>query len=218
MSSPRSGHDATALLRAAFDVGSEAVLVFDRQRNVVHANESARRPAGVGVLFVDDNAEARALVKAVLEASGADAATGASAAEALGALEKENVDVVLTDIGMPVLDGYDFVMRLRELERAANRVPVCAIALTAHAGAEERRRALTGGFQEYLAKPIDPDELVRAVDAVLRRRQSRLRASTSRSGAGAADSCGSRAESRSSERRANTHRRSRTRYRRSARA
>jgi CheY-like chemotaxis protein len=74
--------------------------------------------------------------------------------------------VVLTDIGMPELDGYDFVMRLREIERAANRTPVCAIALTAHAGSEDRRRALTGGFQGYLAKPLDPDELVRAVRAV----------------------------------------------------
>jgi CheY-like chemotaxis protein len=67
---------------------------------------------------------------------------------------------------MPGLDGYDFVMRLREIERAAGRSPVCAIALTAHAGAEDRRRALTGGFQGYLAKPIDPDELVRATYAV----------------------------------------------------
>ena len=121
---------------------------------------------GVRVLFVDDNPEARALVSTVLEAAGADVSVAASAADALDALQKQNVDVVLTDIGMPGLDGYDFVMRLREVERAADRAPVCAIALTAHAGAEDRRRALTGGFQGYLAKPIDPDELVRAVHAV----------------------------------------------------
>src|SRR5215813_6085968 len=120
---------------------------------------------GVRVVFVDDNPEARALVSTVLEAAGAEVWLAASAAEALNILEKQDVEIVLTDIGMPMLDGYDFVMRLRELERGANRVPICAIALTAHAGPDERRRALTGGFQGYLAKPIDPDELVRAVHA-----------------------------------------------------
>jgi CheY-like chemotaxis protein len=113
-------------------------------------------------MFIDDNPEARALVSTVLEAAGADVFVAASAAEALEDLQDHNIDVVLTDIGMPGLDGYDFVMRLREIERASDRTPVCAIALTAHAGAEDRRRALTGGFQGYLAKPIDPDELVRA--------------------------------------------------------
>jgi CheY-like chemotaxis protein len=120
----------------------------------------------LAVLFVDDNAEARALVSTVLEGAGAAVSVAASAADALAILQDQHVDVVLTDIGMPGLDGYDFVMRLREIERAAGRSPVCAIALTAHAGAEDRRRALTGGFQGYLAKPIDPDELVRATYAV----------------------------------------------------
>jgi signal transduction histidine kinase/ActR/RegA family two-component response regulator len=122
--------------------------------------------AGLRVLFVDDNPEARALVGTVLESAGADVSIAASAVEALEHLRKHAVDVVLTDIGMPDLDGYDFVMRLRETERAANRTPVCAIALTAHAGAEDRRRALTGGFQGYLAKPSEPDELVRVVREV----------------------------------------------------
>ena len=120
----------------------------------------------LAVLFVDDNPEARALVRTVLEGAGADVSVAASAADALAVLEQTHVEIVLTDIGMPGLDGYDFVMRLREIERAAGRPPVCAIALTAHAGAEDRRRALTGGFQGYLAKPIDPDELVRATYAV----------------------------------------------------
>jgi signal transduction histidine kinase/CheY-like chemotaxis protein len=115
------------------------------------------------VLFVDDNPEARSLVGAILEAAGAEVWLAASAAEALDALRDRTFDVVLSDIGMPDLDGYDFVMRLREVERAADRHPVCAIALTAYAGAEDRRRALAGGFQGYVAKPIDPADLVRAV-------------------------------------------------------
>jgi signal transduction histidine kinase/ActR/RegA family two-component response regulator len=124
-----------------------------------------RALAGTRVLFVDDNPEARSLVNAVLEAAGAEVSLAASVAEALGALRKHAFDVVVTDIGMPDLDGYDFVMRLRELERASARRPVCAIALTAYAGSEDRRRALAGGFQGYLAKPIDPGDLVRAVRA-----------------------------------------------------
>jgi signal transduction histidine kinase/CheY-like chemotaxis protein len=120
---------------------------------------------GVRVLFVDDNPEARALIGAVLEAAGAAVSVAASSVEALDTLARHDVDVVLTDIGMPGLDGYEFVMRLREVERAADKAPVCVIALTAHAGADDRRRALAGGFQRYLAKPIDPDDLVRAVRA-----------------------------------------------------
>jgi signal transduction histidine kinase/ActR/RegA family two-component response regulator len=118
---------------------------------------------GLQALFVDDNPEARALVAAVLEAAGARVSVVASAADGLRALETHLFDLVLTDIGMPEIDGYDFVMRLRERERAVGRVPVCAVALTAYAGAEDRRRAMAGGFQGYLAKPIAPDELVRAL-------------------------------------------------------
>jgi len=147
----------TVRLPAADDTEQAAAV----SRAVPTASEQLL--AGLRVLFVDDNPEARALVSTVLESAGAEVSIAASAVEALQHLRNHDVDVVLTDIGMPDLDGYDFVMRLRVTERAANRRPVCAIALTAHAGAEDRRRALTGGFQGYLAKPSDPDELVRVV-------------------------------------------------------
>jgi signal transduction histidine kinase/ActR/RegA family two-component response regulator len=120
---------------------------------------------GLRAVFVDDDPDARALVSAMLDAAGADVAVAASAMEALRVLDAGTFDVVLTDIGMPGLDGYDFVMQLRERERAAGRAPVCAIALTAYASAEDRRRALAGGFQAHLAKPVDPGDLVRAVHA-----------------------------------------------------
>jgi CheY-like chemotaxis protein/anti-sigma regulatory factor (Ser/Thr protein kinase) len=128
---------------------------------------SGERPlVGLRALFVDDNLEARALVSAVLEAAGAEVSVAASATDALHTLETSSFDVVLTDIGMPEIDGYDFVTRLRERERAGGHMPVCAIALTAYAGARDRRRALAAGFQAHLAKPIDPADLVRAVYAV----------------------------------------------------
>jgi signal transduction histidine kinase/ActR/RegA family two-component response regulator len=123
-----------------------------------------QRPlAGVRALFVDDNPDTRALVRAVLEAAGAEVSLAASAVDALSALERDPFDVVVTDIGMPGVDGYEFVARLRERERAVGRMPVSAIALTAYAGAAHRRRALAAGFQAHLAKPIDPGDLVRAV-------------------------------------------------------
>ena len=160
--SPGRGRGAcfTVRLPAADDTEQAAAL------SRATPTASGQLLAGLRVLFVDDNPEARALVSTVLESAGADVSIAASAVEALEHLRKHDVDVVLTDIGMPDLDGYDFVMRLRETERAANRTPVCAIALTAHAGSEDRRRALTGGFQGYLAKPSDPDELVRVVREV----------------------------------------------------
>jgi len=118
---------------------------------------------GLRVLFVDDNDDAREVVTAVLESAGARIFAVDSALEALRVLDGEPFDVVLTDIGMPGVDGYDFMMRLRERERTQRRAPVCSIALTAYAGGEDRRRALACGFHGHLAKPIDPDDLVRAV-------------------------------------------------------
>jgi signal transduction histidine kinase/CheY-like chemotaxis protein len=124
-------------------------------------SDSALR--GLRVLFVDDNDDARAVVTAVLNAAGARISAATSALQALSELDRAPFDVVLSDIGMPGIDGYDFLVRLRERERTQNRAPVCAIALTAYAGSEDRRRALASGFQGHLAKPIDPDDLVRTI-------------------------------------------------------
>src|SRR5262249_59410568 len=111
---------------------------------------------GLRISFVDDNPEARSLVSTILESAGAAVSVAGSAAEALKHLDTHDVDVVLTDIGMAELDGYDLVMRLRGTERAARRAPVCAIALTAHAGADDRRRALTGGVPGEPPQPSAP--------------------------------------------------------------
>ncbi|MGH7390366.1 MAG: ATP-binding protein [Candidatus Rokuibacteriota bacterium] len=152
-------------LGACFTVRLPSATGADRLPGIAPAGDvgSARPLTSVRALFVDDNPDARALVSAVLEAAGAEVSVAASAAEALGALEAATFDVVLTDIGMPDVDGYEFVTRLRERERTQGRMPVSAIALTAYASATDRRRALAGGFQGHLAKPIDPGELVRAV-------------------------------------------------------
>jgi CheY-like chemotaxis protein len=111
------------------------------------------------VLVVDDEPDARALVQSVLEDGGAIVTVAKSAAEGLAAIASGLPDVIVSDIGMPEADGYEFVRRLRQLPREkGGRIP--AVALTAYARAEDRRKALLAGFQNHAAKPVDPQELV----------------------------------------------------------
>ena len=114
---------------------------------------------GLKVLVVDDEPDARTLVQSVLEDGGAIVTTAKGAAEGLEAIRIALPDVIVSDIGMPEVDGYEFVRRLRELPREqGGRIP--AVALTAYARAEDRRKALMTGFQNHAAKPVDPQELV----------------------------------------------------------
>jgi PAS domain S-box-containing protein len=122
----------------------------------------------VHVLAVDDEADALALVGEVLQASGARVTTASSAEDALSALEIEPADVVVADLGMPGMDGFAFIERVRaHTDERIRRVPT--MALTAYARSEDRMKALRAGFQMHLAKPIDPAELVTAIAALARR-------------------------------------------------
>jgi signal transduction histidine kinase/DNA-binding response OmpR family regulator len=114
---------------------------------------------GVRVLVVDDERDSLDLVRLVLEGSGASVTTVSSATEALDA--RGPFDVIISDIGMPEVDGYTFMRRLRSQDAEA-RVP--AIALTAYARVEDAERALRAGFQQHLAKPVDAYKLLEIVD------------------------------------------------------
>jgi PAS domain S-box-containing protein len=115
--------------------------------------------AGLNVLVIDDERDARELVQAVLEEGGATVTLTSSASEALQCIERQKPDIIISDIGMPDEDGYVFIRKLRALPRdQGGRIP--AIALTAYARAEDRRKALGAGFQNHAAKPIEPQELV----------------------------------------------------------
>ena len=116
---------------------------------------------GVKILFVDDSADARELVTAILKPYGASIRTCGSTDEALAVLVKERPDVVISDIAMPGGDGYQFIRALRVREDPADRIP--AIALTAYTGTEDRIGMLAAGFQLHVPKPIDPIELVTVV-------------------------------------------------------
>ena len=125
---------------------------------------SADRLDGLTVLVVDDQADERELLRTILVSRGADVRTAASADDALEQIQRDPPAVLVSDIAMPQQDGYALLRRLRLLPGEARDVP--AIAVTAHARAEDRMRALSAGFQSYLSKPIEHGRLVRAVKEV----------------------------------------------------
>jgi CheY-like chemotaxis protein len=122
----------------------------------------------VSVLAVDDEADALALVSEVLEAAGARVSTARTAADALRSLEADVPDVLVADLGMPHVDGFQFIDCVRRHPNARIR-EVPAAALTAYARSEDRIKALRAGFQIHLAKPIDPAELVTTIAALAKR-------------------------------------------------
>lgn len=115
--------------------------------------------AGVDILTVDDDEDARTLVREILEDAGATVRTASSAAEAMQALRHRAPDVLVSDIGMPGEDGYALIRRVRALPAAdARNVP--AIAVTAFTRAGDRQMALDAGFQHHVPKPVDPRALI----------------------------------------------------------
>lgn len=119
--------------------------------------------AGVTILVVDDQLDARELIKRILTDCGADVWVAAGAEEALGLLDQHTPDILVSDIGMPGVDGYELLRRIRK-RADGTRLP--AIALTAFARSEDRTRALRAGFVVHVAKPVDPAELVATVASV----------------------------------------------------
>ena len=124
--------------------------------------DRARRLKGLRVLVVDDVEDARRMVSAVLELSGAEVRAAASTPEALELLGHWKPDVLLSDIGMPGEDGYALIRRVRALEQERG-LHIPAAALTAYARDEDRQRILAAGYEVYVAKPAGPAELVAAV-------------------------------------------------------
>jgi CheY-like chemotaxis protein len=117
---------------------------------------------GLHVLIVDDEADIRDLVAFILEQSGAEVTVATSASEALAALNQSLPDVILCDIGMPEVDGYMLIRQVRALlPERGGLIP--AIALTAYAGESNQKQALAAGFQLHISKPVEPEELVRAI-------------------------------------------------------
>jgi CheY-like chemotaxis protein len=107
-------------------------------------------------------------VQEILESAGARVRTAASAIDALEVIAEEPPDVLVSDLGMPAIDGFELIRRIRQMSGAARDLP--AAALTAYARSEDRAKTLRSGFEMHLAKPIDPAELIAAVASLARRR------------------------------------------------
>jgi signal transduction histidine kinase/ActR/RegA family two-component response regulator len=152
------GHGAQFTVEIPLDV-------LEPERRAHHEPEEDRLRLsldGLRVLVVDDEPDVRELLTTVLEAAGASVCAVESAAEGLRVFSGFRPGVVLCDIAMPEVDGYEMVHRLRALPAAAGgRVP--AAALSAYARVEDRRRALLAGFNIHVAKPVDPEELITVV-------------------------------------------------------
>jgi signal transduction histidine kinase/ActR/RegA family two-component response regulator len=125
-----------------------------------------RSLAGVQLMVVDDESDARMLIEDILRNAGARVVSAASAREAMLKFSQEQPDLLLSDIGMPGENGYDLVKQVRALP-IENGGGVPAIALTAFARPEDRSRALAAGFQLHLAKPVEQGELLAAVSSLL---------------------------------------------------
>jgi PAS domain S-box-containing protein len=121
--------------------------------------------SGIRVLVVDDEPDARDLIQRVLTEQGADVTVASGGEEALREVKAAVPDLLISDIGMPQMDGYQLIRRIRATETKGQRIP--AVALTAFARAEDRKRALLAGFQAHIAKPVDMAELVIVVAGLL---------------------------------------------------
>ncbi len=125
---------------------------------------------GVRVLVVDDEQDSLALSREILETTGATVITASSARDALEKLHGTRANVLIADIGMPIMDGFALISQVRDSpDPAVREIP--AAALTAFARSEDRARAMQSGFEVHLSKPIDPVELLAAVASLARRRR-----------------------------------------------
>jgi len=167
-SSPGKGQGATFKVR--FPVASPQVLLQAANRpgadlkqptEVRHVAENQNLD-GVLVLVVEDDPYTLEMIRIILENRGASVITALSAADALKALERSRPDALISDIAMPEQNGYEFIEKVRQ-RGPARGGDIPAAALTAYARVEDRIRALTAGFQMYVQKPIEPDELVAVV-------------------------------------------------------
>lgn len=147
--------------------GQLATLPQPRKRPDLRPEEDQRAQdlqslQGIKVLAVDDEHDALAFLERVLAMCGAEVRTGNSAAEALAAIDEFHPDVLISDIGMPKVDGYELIHQLRQTKHT-----VPAIALTAFARTEDRTRSLRAGFAAHVSKPVEPAELIATVAAVV---------------------------------------------------
>ncbi|MBO0858984.1 MAG: PAS domain S-box protein [Chloracidobacterium sp.] len=152
------GHGATftcAFPLAGAEVEAVPAVEIHEPHIAVSEEQSLK---GVKVLVVDDDEDARDVLRAALNCYGAEVTTVTGAPQALDTLASEKIDVLVSDINMPGMDGYELIRRVRAMAPEQGGL-IPAIALTAYARAEDRLRALQSGYQTHVPKPVEPAEL-----------------------------------------------------------
>jgi CheY-like chemotaxis protein len=124
---------------------------------------------GARILVVEDEPDTREMIAYAVKQQGAKAVQADSAKEALHLLEQEPCDLVISDIGMPDIDGYAFIRQLRSMPSPVSKIP--AIALTAYAGEQQRNLSIEAGFTTHIPKPITLTELFRVIEKLIRERK-----------------------------------------------
>ncbi|HTU57969.1 MAG TPA: hybrid sensor histidine kinase/response regulator, partial [Polyangiales bacterium] len=128
-----------------------------KARDAKKADEDAATLRDLKILLVEDEADGRELLSLLLERRGAVVRAAESATEALELLKEGSFDVMISDIGLPGTDGYGLIRQIRAGGLSSRDLP--AVALTAFARAEDRRLAMSAGFQSHVSKPVDALEL-----------------------------------------------------------
>jgi signal transduction histidine kinase/ActR/RegA family two-component response regulator len=161
------GYGARFTIRLPMGEGAEAA------RPAGPATPAAAAPLrGVQLLMVDDDQDALDMLSLLLADAGASVRTATSAAEALALLRWIRPDVLLSDLAMPDEDGYSLIRSLRMVEReSGRRTP--AVALTAYVRVQDRARAVDAGFDVFVEKPVDPEELVSVIGGLVDSRRAR---------------------------------------------
>ena len=146
--------------------------------NVAETENEAERNAsvdlhGLRILVVEDEDNSREVFSVMLRSFGAEVMASASARQCLEVISEFRPDVLVSDIAMPLEDGYSLISKIRVLENDLSQTP--ALALTANAGHEDVRRAQLAGFQTHLAKPVDANTLAQAIARLAGRKASSSR-------------------------------------------
>ncbi len=165
------GQDQGSTFTVSFPAGSLEDLKAARELAIeskVNRSlpESSTVLEGLRILVVDDEADSREVVSAILTRCGGVVTCCENPAEALKIFKEWKPDLLVSDIGMPIEDGYTLIKKLRKLKtKLAKEIP--AVALTAYATKEDKARALAAGFQVHVPKPIEPEALIRSIAGVM---------------------------------------------------
>jgi len=155
--SPGEGQGATFTVKLPLIAAAKL-----NQNDTASDNSSDLNFNGLQALLVDDDRDSREFIAFLLEQYGVQVTQADSASEALSSLEQGKFDLLISDIGMPDIDGYTLIRRIRKL--SPNRgAEIPAIALTAYAGESDRLQALAAGFHHHISKPIEPEILIQAI-------------------------------------------------------